>query len=408
MSNLYDIVIIGGGVSGLYARWRLSIRYPNLRILLLEKKPFFGGRIKQRKLGSTTVQLGAGVIRSNKDTILMGILSEIGLTTSDSISKGQYCFRPSNFKETMRRLSVDMTDTKGKSFEHWITERLGQKEADRFITTMGYTDMIEADAEHTMRYYGLEDNDFSTQHSYSFINGGWMALINRLLESGHGDALTSSEVLSLSKTADGIIQVSTFNQTISCRRLLICTTAMFFRNTEFVGSHRPDRSLDHIPTIIETWIGSVPFVRIYVKLDGPLSVSMSDILVVADECRKIIPINRKDGVLMLVYSDSQDALHWKRIMESKSEADVKRELTSRLRKHGICNREVITYLGTFWSDGIHYFKPLANDNPDWLSHLRNPSPNVFIGGEMVATRQGWVNGTLECIDEILESFAKVQ
>jgi NAD(P)-binding Rossmann-like domain/Flavin containing amine oxidoreductase len=403
MSNQsYDLIIIGGGVSGLYARWKLSMKYPAIRILLLEKKPYLGGRIKQRKLGATVVQLGAGVIRANKDATLLKVASVLGLQVSHMTSTGGHDFQPPSFDEVIKKLSA-LHDADGKTFEHWLIETLGQRGADEFIRSMGYTDMLEADAAHTVSYYGLEDNDFTKPHTYSFISGGWMTLIDRLLESGRGDALTSTEVLSISKT-DEMFQVSTLQQTLLCRKLLICTTAMFFRNTEFIGNRRPELALDHIPKLISSFVGSVPFVRVYVKLNGPLPMSLPDVLIVDDPCRKLIPIDRKEGVLMLVYSDSQDAIYWKHILDSKPEAAVKRDLTFHLREHGIRNREVHSYIGTFWTDGIHYFRPVLDHSSGWLSSIRNPVPNLYIGGEMVALRQGWVNGALECIEELVREI----
>lgn len=399
----YDLIIVGGGVSGLYARWKLSIQRSTARILLLEKKPQLGGRIKQRKLGKTVVQLGAGVIRTNKDTTLLKVVSELGLRVTQGTSKGRHDFNPSKFNDITKKLS-DLRHTQGKTFEHWLIETLGQRDADEFIRSMGYTDMLEADAAHTISYYGLDDNDFTKEHSYSYILGGWMALIDRLLESGRGDTLTSTEVLRISKASDGMIQVSTLQQTFWCRKLLICTTAMFFRNTEFAGNRHPQLALDHIPKLISSFVGSVPFVRVYVKLDGSLPMSTPDVLIVDDPCRKLIPIDTKEGVLMLVYADSQDAIYWKHILDSKSEAAVKQELTSHLRKHGIRNREVQSYIGTFWTDGIHYFRPVLSHSLEWLDSIRNPAPNLYIGGEIVALRQGWVNGAIECIDELLRKL----
>ena len=41
----YDVVIVGGGISGLYTMYNLRKQYPRLKVLLLEKNNRFGGRV---------------------------------------------------------------------------------------------------------------------------------------------------------------------------------------------------------------------------------------------------------------------------------------------------------------------------------------------------------------------------
>ena len=41
----YDIVIVGGGISGIYSMYNLKKKYPKLKVLLLEKNKRFGGRV---------------------------------------------------------------------------------------------------------------------------------------------------------------------------------------------------------------------------------------------------------------------------------------------------------------------------------------------------------------------------
>jgi protoporphyrinogen oxidase len=45
----YDLVIIGGGISGLYTLYKLSKQFTNLKILLLESGERYGGRIYSYK-----------------------------------------------------------------------------------------------------------------------------------------------------------------------------------------------------------------------------------------------------------------------------------------------------------------------------------------------------------------------
>jgi protoporphyrinogen oxidase len=41
----YDIIIVGGGIAGIYTMYNLKKRNPKLKVLLLEKEDRFGGRV---------------------------------------------------------------------------------------------------------------------------------------------------------------------------------------------------------------------------------------------------------------------------------------------------------------------------------------------------------------------------
>ena len=60
----YDIIIVGGGISGIYTMYNLKKNYPNLKVLLLEKNERFGGRVytHHEKVDNMdyTMDLGAG------------------------------------------------------------------------------------------------------------------------------------------------------------------------------------------------------------------------------------------------------------------------------------------------------------------------------------------------------------
>ena len=46
---MYDIIISGGGISGLYCAYKLLLNNPYYKILLIEKNNYLGGRIKTFK-----------------------------------------------------------------------------------------------------------------------------------------------------------------------------------------------------------------------------------------------------------------------------------------------------------------------------------------------------------------------
>ena len=71
---MHDIIMIGGGISSLYAAYKLLQKNPDLSILLLEKEARLGGRTWKEKFNTTNVVVGAGVLRAKKDKIPIRLL----------------------------------------------------------------------------------------------------------------------------------------------------------------------------------------------------------------------------------------------------------------------------------------------------------------------------------------------
>ena len=63
----------------------------------------------------------------------------------------------------------------------------------------------------------------------------------------------------------------------------------------------------------------------------------------------------------------------------------------------------------YWPVGTHYFKPLPrnwNSRKDFLEHVQNPRENLYVVGEMVSRNQGWTEGALESVENILSKLVQ--
>ena len=110
----YDIVIIGGGIAGIYSMYNLKKKYPKLKVLLLEKEDRFGGRIYtyRKKIDNNdyTMDLGAGRIGFHHK-LMVDLIDELKLT--------KYIFPITNTKNYIEynkktRLSIDKSELKEK------------------------------------------------------------------------------------------------------------------------------------------------------------------------------------------------------------------------------------------------------------------------------------------------------
>ena len=70
---MYDIIIIGGGIAGLYSAYKITKLDPTKKLLVLEGDDHLGGRAGNVNFHGESIPIGAGVGRKKKDKILMAL-----------------------------------------------------------------------------------------------------------------------------------------------------------------------------------------------------------------------------------------------------------------------------------------------------------------------------------------------
>ena len=92
---IYDVIILGGGIAGLYTAYKLNRRSPHLKILLLEKENYLGGRVFTVHQGNMNVEAGAGRFADNH-RYLMELLKELKLTSKMVKNGSEVAYAPAN------------------------------------------------------------------------------------------------------------------------------------------------------------------------------------------------------------------------------------------------------------------------------------------------------------------------
>ena len=70
-NKTYDYIIIGAGIAGLYAAYKIKQMNKNFSILILEKNKQIGGRLGNYLFYGENVVTGAGIGRKNKVKLLI-------------------------------------------------------------------------------------------------------------------------------------------------------------------------------------------------------------------------------------------------------------------------------------------------------------------------------------------------
>lgn len=395
--KVYDLIIIGSGISGLYAAHNLKKHSSNPSFLILEKngKNKLGGRAGNDTFYDTEIVIGAGIGRKNNDKLLYSLVKEMNIDINESSVKPLYSplLKPENVKEIHAHLKskYDKSKHADLTFKKFAISILGRDIYDNFVDSSGYSDYESADALDTLVNYGMEYNTCC----WKFFSFSWKSLTHALMNSiGEDKIVFSSNVESLEQNSSSI-KVHTSTGKYICKKVIIATDIDTVRNL--------------IKDPIYKDVAGQPFIRIYVKFTDDSSKIMQEHIkgytIVPGILQKIIPINPAKGIYMIAYSDNKNALALEKYKDDKEENRkvicALAEKSLGLPKHCLKMMGMKSY---FWTNGTHYYKPLNrklhDSRKDFIRKIQNPVKNIHVIGEAVSKHQGWSEGALESVMEI--------
>jgi hypothetical protein len=392
----YDIIIIGCGISGLFSAYKIQKLCPDKSIMILEKESFVGGRMDTYNFYNTTVNIGAGIGRKEKDGILIKLLDElkigyreysIDMKYSDSILKNDTDIDVSRTINLLKR-KYNKKDFSKYTFKRFAKHILGTISYKLFVTKLGFSDFEEADAFDVLHYYGLDDN----------IKGGvglsiqWSCLIKKISDKiGLHKIKLSSEAISITPHGE-YFTVNTLKTTFSTRKVIIASTI--------------DTVCRLLPTFkIYNQVHGQSFLRVYGKFSKPIP-NLDLYTIVSGPLKKIIPINIKDGIYMIAYSDNEDA----KFLNKYSANNAKnRDFFCNLVQKALglfIRLELMEIKAFYWEIGTHYYEPLNKEYKnrlEFIDQAQHPSRNILVVGEMIAVHQGWSLGALESVNSVVTS-----
>ena len=369
-NEINNIVIIGAGISSLYAAYLLKKNYPKIKYTIIEKSDECGGRVKMSNLGDVKLPTGAYFTRVDQDKILLKLLKDLDIKLNPYVLDIDYSFKESDTTNLLAKLkkSLPKYDRSKIKFKEFAKDVLG-KDYDNFIDMMGYTDFENADINDTLFNYGLVDN----LPGYEIANVDWSKVIDKLVSFiGPENIIFNTEVKSI-KEKNGSFLI---NSKYECDGVIIGVTINALRNL--------------LSNKIYNQIESQNFIKVFAK-SKDLDVDKYN--VVDSELRKVIPI--KDDVYKIAFSDNKDALS----IKSKSDSYFKKLLSDHFNK----DIKITNVKRFFWEEGTHYYKPLPieyKSRKEFIKEAQHPKDNIWVIGEVVAEKQGWVEGALLSVEKI--------
>lgn len=400
---VYDIIIIGAGLAGLYTAYNIKRLYPDKTFVILEsnKKDYIGGRIGNDMFYGEEVVVGAGVGRKQSDKCLINLLRDLNIKYSEFVVKMNYSGRVGNVIDVKKHFSflrgAYNKTYSGQTFKQFAVKILGKKLYTDFVISSGYSDYDNEDVYETLYHYQMQD----TIAGWTALHINWGELVDKLCDKiGKHHIMTSVKVDKLTKTGDGLIEVSANDNRV------------FFTGKQVIITSRINTIQKLLPNcpIYKEIVGQ-PFIYIYAKFDTKSSSIMKEVVntytIVPGPLQKMIPIS--DSVYMIAYADNKNA---ELLSEHKENTRVNRDYFE--NELEIClglnenTLHIIAIKDYFWPVGTHYYKPMKHHESrvKFIKEAQHPEKNdsILVVGEVVSRKHGWTEGALESVHSILKSI----
>jgi len=419
-NKIYDIIIIGGGIAGLYSAYKIKQLYPSLNYIILEKSNLinFGGRLGNYNFYGQSVVKGAGIGRLKKDILLKSLLDKFHLDIYKFTVSKQYA---PNMKKhicdvgfTEKLLRKEYKKYKNnklfnhillKTFRKFAIKILGKESYKKFLLSTGYRDFENEDIEEALFNYGFDD---TADGEWTGFSVPWEKLIKRLgKEVGMKNIKFEQEIISVksaTKSSNNYIITNIHGHEYYAEKVIVATT---IDTVQKLFKKNP---------IYREIVGNV-FLRVYGKFSGEsiniMKEHVSKTTIVNTHMQKIIPINTDKGIYMISYCDNKNAVYYNSYLEDTSvnRGFWSNELQKALSLNTFKNKfkktlKLESIKAFYWPIGTHYYKPLNpvyKTRENFVNIAQHPNKNIFIVGEMISRKQGWTEGALESVEKVFRA-----
>jgi len=286
------------------------------------------------------------------------------------------------------------------SFKNFCLEILDFYIYDMFIKNLSFTDYEEEDAYISIMFYNFEDNFEPSELIYI----KWDNLIDELTKKLYKKIILNTKLIDIQETNEGIFEL-TCEQYIETDIQLKNIVKYYSKKIIFANN------LDIIDKYYNyDMIKNQPFLRVYCKLNVDMSLKFIDKIkingatILDSQLCKIININREDGIFMISYCDNNNAKLLNYYSENNS---VNKKIFEKLLAESFKISEDDIFIediySFYWVIGTHYFKLKNNvDIEKYLEELQQPYDNIYVVGECISKNQGWCEGALESVNNILK------
>lgn len=431
---IYDVVVIGGGIAGLYTTYQILRKSPTMRVLVLEKRRDLGGRVyTSYDFPGTPVEGGAGRF-SDQHKRLWALLRELRLDTHavELPANGQYIDSDSGrvasdyhadvaeVVAAARHVSREVLQA--VSFLDYARKVVGRKRAQHIVDSFGYySELVVMNAHDAMVLMGVLD---TYQTRFYSLAGGLSQIIERLAAkiSTKARILKGHTVVAVGKR-NHPTQKRVGGRRVeghTRRRRPVVSPPYWVETETGNGAVRrfwarrcvfavPKQALERLELMRPVWpllrhIRCGSLCRIYAKFSPSKWLVSLVKTTTNNDLRMVIPIDPKAGIVMASYTDNRFADRWRRMEQTKGVDAVRARLVRLLKQtfpdaaNDLAIQDVRVF---YWPCGVGYWG-VGADSADIARRLVEPLPGIYVCGEHFSeTNQQWMEGALETSEEVV-------
>ena len=439
MSSCYDVIIVGAGVAGLRVGIEVLKRHKSLRCCVLEKYNYVGGRVVTYRtevegVGEVQWENGAGRISTTHKRVLR-LLKKYGLTFHHILGETKFMSKrrgvfppvmePDRFYQLLhiylsplRRLSHEVLAT--HTLEELLEKTMGEdKAAEFYVQYPFFAEIHVLRADLALKAF---DEEMGTNEGFGVCVEGFQAIPLRMRDEFvalGGEVLMNMAVKGVEKgegnkgkSMTEVRAVETLCDDQEVERVFLANTVVLATHARAIGQIEGVKFLPVLQKL------EMPFlVRQYAVFpkgaDGKVWFHDLPKIVTDSRLRYIIPVDKEKGVLMISYTEGQDAQYWI-MMQMVTPKKVQKEAMKKIRSL-FPERDIpdpVFFKMHDWRSGCTYWTPGAYDVEKESKYSLHPMPTMmpglFLCGESFSLRQAWVEGALEQADALLglEAFQK--
>ncbi len=377
---MYDIAIIGAGISGLYCATNLT----HFNIIIFESERI-GGRIWTHQ--NPQYEIGAGRFnRSHK--ILWSLIKKYNLE-KDAIkipSSKFYLESLENVEHDINKKMITLIDIelndhmidslrKITFYQHAV--KLLGKDAEPLLNQYGYYSEFKVmNAYDAIRL-------FKTSNTFYVMKNGLQSITDQMYKEIKEKGLNIKyEKVTLVERIEYGFNVNN----IQAKNVIFSIPTSLLSSFSILN---PFRAYIKTPIIM-------PLLRIYADygIDFGQKITTSSIL------KYIIPITKT--LVMISYTDGKNVAPYLNGNKLKPEGIIKKMIKEELSK--FINVPEPTYFKChYWPIGTHSW-PTRINSDKIADKMINPLPNVYICGDGFSHKQGWMEGALETGKEVIDKI----
>jgi monoamine oxidase len=394
---MYDLIIIGGGISGLHTAYRLQDQY---KILILEKESCLGGRIFTVDFHGHNIEAGAGRLNQTHK-LFRNLINELDISVFPIPGKITYVKdgEPA-IKDVFRTLDPVLKESKKMKIEtlqqytfiDYAKTILSNQEISFIKGGFGYYEqLLKMNAYDAVKLF---DKGMHSKNNFFAVKDGMSQVIEKLnREIKDKCTVKCNTVVSNINYTGNKFTIKTNKKTYESKYCVCAIPKLAMEKISFFNPLR--RRLNTI--------GVKRLCRMYAVFKKK-DIWFADLpkTTVNNELRYIIPIDKEKGIIMISYTDSKFAKFW----ASLPETQVIPTLQSKMKEALGIDIPRPKYVKAFyWETGTAYWKP-KYDSRELYHSIQQPYSNVplYICGENFSQNQGWVEGALESSFDVIKTL----